>query len=791
MNNMLKNYLKIAWRNIQNNKMYAALNIIGLATGMAVALVIGLWVWDEVSFDTYHRQYDRLAQVMVNTTNGDKTYTGKTVSIPMGYELRDKYSNDFKHVSLVSFQAAHILAAGEKKISQTGVWAQEAFPVMFTLKMLQGRADALKDPSSVLLARSVAKALFDDSDPLNRMVRIDNKMEMKVAGVYEDMPYNTTHRDIKILLPWSRYVTEGWVKNAQTAWNNHMCQLYVQLNDHVDPVKADAKIKNVPTPHIDFSKEELLLHPMNKWHLHSQFEEGKITGGRIRVVWLIGIIGGFVLLLACINFMNLSTARSEKRSKEVGIRKAIGSLRQQLVAQFLSESLTMALLALIFAILMVELLLPLFNGLSDKNMSIPWDKPAFWAFILTFTFFTGLVSGSYPAFYLSGFKPIKVLKGTFRAGRSVTLPRKVLVVVQFTVSITLIIGTFIVYRQIQYAGNRPVGYTREGLITVDMNTPDIHGHYDAMRNDLLLTGAVADMAQSNSAPTEVWSNNIVSWKGKDPNVVVSPGTIAVSHDFGSTLGWTIKDGRDFSRAFPSDTGAFILNESAVKLTGFKNPVGEVIRWLDQDHMIIGVVKDMVMESPYQPIRPTIFHLNPNWARLITVRIKPDVPLSVGLAKIEPVFKKYNPGSPFVYKFTDEEYARKFNDERRIGNLTTIFAFLAIFISCLGLFGLASFVAEQRTKEIGIRKVLGASVFNLWKMLSMDFLSLVIISCVIATPVAWYFLHQWLQQYEYRTTISWWIFLIAAMGALILTLVTVAYQAIKAAIMNPVHSLKSE
>lgn len=790
---MLKNYLKIAWRNLRNSKMYSAVNIIGLATGMAVALLIGLWIWDEVSFNTYHRQYDRLAQVMVHAAFGDKIYTGRTVSIPMGHELQNKYATDFKHVALVSHPSAHILAAGDKKISQTGMWVQRAFPVMFTLKMQSGTADALKDPSSVLLAQSAARSLFGDADPLNKTVRIGNNTDMKVAGIYEDLPYNTAFRDIKLLLPWDRYVnnTESWIGSAQTQWDNHMCQLYVQLNDHVDLDKTNIRIKNIPTPHIKHAREELVLLPMDKWHLNNEFKNGKLVGGRIRMVWLIGIIGVFVLLLACINFMNLSTARSEKRSREVGIRKAIGSLRQQLIGQFLSESLIMSFMALVLAGLLVQVSLPFFNGISDKAISIPWSYPLFWALIAGFTFFTGIVAGSYPAFYLSGFEPVKVLKGTFRAGRFATLPRKVLVVVQFTVSITLIIGTLIVYRQIQHARNRPVGYTPEGLITVDMNTPDIYGHYDAIRNDLLQTGAVADMAQSNSAPTEVWSNNIVDWKGKDPGLVVSPGTIAVSHDFGNTIGWQIKEGRDFSRSFPSDTGAFILNESAARMTGFRNPVGEVIRWLEQDHVIVGVVKDMVMESPYQPIRPTIFHLQPSWTRLITLRIKPGTPLREGLVKIEPVFKKYNPGSPFVYKFTDDEYARKFNDEERIGNLTTFFAILAIFISCLGLFGLASFVAEQRTKEIGIRKVMGASVFNLWKMLSKDFVALVIIACAIAIPLASYFLHRWLQQYEYRTQISWWIFAAATIGALIITLATVSYQAIKAAIVNPIKSLKAE
>ncbi|HTE25367.1 ABC transporter permease [Flavitalea sp.] len=788
---MLKTYLKIAWRNLARNKMFSSLNIVGLATGMAVAITIGLWVWDELSFNKYHDQYDRLAKVLVNATNGNETFTGSSVSQPMGYELEEKYRDDFKYTSLASQPGPHILASGDKQLSNTGMWVQEAFPVMFSFRIIKGSADVLKNPTSILIAESVAKALFNNDDPVNQLVRLDNKREMKVAGVFRDLPHNTNHRDVKILLPWKSYVTEEYVKNAATQWENHMCQLYVQLMPNADLHKTSTKIKSVPTPHISFSREELMLQPMKNWHLYSEYKNGKQVGGRIGTVWLIGLIGLFVLILACINFMNLSTARSEKRSREVGIRKVIGSLRRQLIVQFLSESLTMALIALAAAVLMVQLSLSTFNGLADKQMSIPWTNPMFWILITSFTFFTGIISGSYPAFYLSGFKPIKVLKGSFKSSRAASVPRKVLVVIQFTVSVALIIGTIVVYRQIQYAGNRPVGYTREGLLTVDMNTPDLIGHYDAIRNDLMATGVVDNMAESNSAPTAVWSNNVVEWKGKDPGTVFSPGTIAVTHDFGNTLQWTIKEGRDFSRKFPTDTGAFILNESAVAATGFKDPVGKTIRWLDQEHVIVGVVNDMVMESPYQPIRPTIFHLNPAWARLITIRVKPGISLRDGLAKIEPVFRKYNPGSPFVYKLTNEEYEKKFNDERRIGNLTTVFAVLAIFISCLGLFGLASYVAEQRTREIGIRKVLGASVFNLWKMMSGDFVILVAISCGIAIPLSAYFLREWLQQYEYRTTISLWIFVIAAMSAIMLTLVTVTYQSLKAAIINPVKSLKSE
>jgi ABC-type antimicrobial peptide transport system permease subunit len=408
-----------------------------------------------------------------------------------------------------------------------------------------------------------------------------------------------------------------------------------------------------------------------------------------------------------------------------------------------------------------------------------------------FTLFTGLVSGSYPAFYLSSFEPIKVLKGTFRTGRFAALPRKVLVVIQFTVSVALIIGTIIVYQQIQYAKNRPVGYTREGLITIMMNTPDLHGKYNALRDELLKTGVVENMAQSSSPVTDIWSNQIgFEWKGKDPSTTPLFGIVAATHDYGKTMGWTIKEGRDFSRSF-SDTGAIILNESGVKLTGLKNPVGETIKWNDKDHPVVGVVKDLVMESPYEPVKPTVFFVEYGWASVITIRIKPGTPVRSALSRIEPVFKKFNPAGPFEYKFTDEQYAEKFANEERIGNLATFFAILAVFISCLGLFGLASFVAEQRTKEIGVRKVLGATVFNLWGMLSKDFFALVIISCCIAIPIAWYFLHQWLQRYEYRTSVSWWIFVASAMGAIMITILTVSFQAIKAALANPIRSLRTE
>ena len=541
-------------------------------------------------------------------------------------------------------------------------------------------------------------------------------------------------------------------------------------------------------------REQAVLFPMNKWRLYSDFKNGRAAGGRIQFIWLFSIIGVFVLMLACINFMNLSTARSEKRAKEVGIRKTVGSARGQLIRQFLSESVLVALVSFVFAVGLVLLLMPMFNKLADKKIQLPWGNTFFWLISLTFTFITGLISGSYPALYLSRFDPIKVLKGTFRVGRFASLPRKILVVIQFTFSIALIIGTIIVFKQIQYAKNRPVNYRSEGLITVAMSTPDLYGHYDAIRSDLLATGVVDDMAESSSPTTNVWSNQIgFSWQGKDPNSLPSFGTIAVTEDFGKTIGWQIiKGGRDFSKDFATDSSAMILNESAVKLVGMKQDiVGQTIQFNDKNFTVIGVIKDMIMESPYKPVTPTVFLYDRNWANVITVAIKQGAPIKSALSKIEGVFKKFNPAAPFDYTFNNEDYARKFSDEERIGNLATFFTILAIFISCLGLFGLASFVAEQRKKEIGVRKVLGASTYNLWRMLSKEFALLVFISCFIAIPLAWYYLNNWLKQYDYRTTISFWIFIASGVGALAITLITVSFQAIKAALANPVKSLRTE
>jgi putative ABC transport system permease protein len=797
---MIRNYFKIAWRNLVKNKAHTFINVTGLSVGMAVAVLIGLWIWNELSYDKYHQSYNRIVRVMQHQTFNGEIGSQNSIPLPLGYKLRDEYKVDFKYVVLSTWNFKHILANGDKKLSYAGSYMQAEAPDLLTLKMLKGTRSALKDQSSIMLSASLAKALFGNADPMFKPVKIDNQWNVKVTGIYEDLPHNTSFKELGFIAPWDLFMTtQPYLKDARTRWGNNSWQLFAQLQPGADMAKVEAKIKNLKMEGLKLNKDiigltfkaAIFLHPMNKWHLYSEFKNGINTGGDIKFVWMFGLIGIFVLLLACINFMNLSTARSEKRAKEVGIRKTVGSLRSQLIGQFFMESMLVTVFAFLLSLVLVQLILPWFNQVADKTVAVLWFNPVFWIMGIGFSIFTGIIAGSYPAFYLSSFQPVKVLKGTFKAGRFAALPRKILVVLQFTVSVTLIIGTVIVFRQVQFTKDRPVGYDRTGLIQVDMRTDEIHNHFDAVRNDLIQSGAIIEMAESDSPLTDVYSDNSgFKWRDKDPALQDDFGTIPVSPEFGKTAQWKILDGRDFEKNNLGDSSAMIANEAAVKFMKLKHPVGEPLEWY-RKFQIIGVVKDMVMSSPYEPIKPTLFFLTKGSSGMVDIRINPKLSPHQSLEKIEAAWKQYAPGSPFEYKFTDEQYAQKFSNEERVGKLAGFFTLLAIFISCMGLFGMASFMAEQRTKEIGVRKVLGASVFGLWRLMSIDFVVLVTIALLIATPTAYYFMNGWLQDYKYRADLSWWIFAGTAFGALLITVLTVSYQSIKAALMNPVKSLRSE
>jgi putative ABC transport system permease protein len=521
-------------------------------------------------------------------------------------------------------------------------------------------------------------------------------------------------------------------------------------------------------------------------------QEWRQYRGAIQYVWLFAVIGWFVLLLACINFMNLSTASSEKRAKEVGIRKAAGSLRVQLISQFFCESIFITVLAFVLSILIASISLPFFNEVANKKMTILWGNPFFWVLSLGFAIFTGIISGSYPALYLSSFNPVKALKGKFKTGRAAAIPRRVLVVLQFAVSIILIDSTVIVFRQIQFAKSRPIGYTRNGLVNIDMVTPEIRSHFTSIRGDLLRSGMVSEAAQSSSPVTAVMNTRgDITWREEDPSVVADFAAIRVRSEYGKTVGLQFDEGRDFSAQMLTDSSAVILNEAAVKYMGLKKPIGETVNMMGKSFNVIGVVKDMVMASAYEPVTQPIYFIAPGGFDDMIVKINPAVSAHEAISKIEAICKRYSESAPFSYKFADDEYDRKFSNESRIGKLSSVFAALAVFISCLGLFGMATFMAEQRTKEIGVRKVLGASVVNLWALLCRDFVILVLISVVIATPVAYYFMSNWLQHYQYRTEVASWIFVAAGCGALVITILTVSFQSIKAATTSPVKSLRSE
>ena len=794
---MIQNYFKIAFRNLAKNKGYGFINIAGLAMGMSVAILIGLWIYDEVTYDRSHENYGRIAQIMQHQTYNGQIATQTAVPFPLGAELRKNYGSDFKYVLMSTWGGRHVLAFGDKKLAKNGRYIEPQAPDMLSLKMLRGSSAGLKDPYSIMLSESAAKSFFGDADPIDKVLKMDNKLNVKVTGVYADLPYNSSFKDMQFMAPWSLFeINSPWMKNEEDPWRANSFQTLVQLNEHADIEKVSAKIKDVKVKNIRREqlkyKPEVFLNPMSQWHLYSEFKDGQRIGGQIEFVWLFGVIGTFVLLLACINFMNLSTARSEKRAKEVGIRKAIGSVRQQLIAQFFSESLIVVAMAFVLALVLVMLILPQFNIIADKKLSILWGNPYFWIAGLGFSILTAIIAGSYPALYLSSFQPVKVLKGTFRAGKFAAIPRKALVIVQFTVSIILIIGTTVVFRQIQFAKNRPVGYDRNDLVTINLLTADIHNHFEAIRDELKKSGAVSEIAESGSPATEVWSSTSgLAWKGKDPALSVDFHFNEVSHDYGKTVGWQFIDGRDFSTEYASDSMALVINEAAVKFMGLKNPVGEQMTWNGTPVRVIGVIKDMIVQSPYAEINPLFYSLSTQGGSIANIKMNPSEKPGDALAKIETIFKKYDTASPFEYRFVDDDYATKFFNEERVAKLTSFFSVLAILISCLGIFGLASFTAEQRTKEIGVRKVLGASVANLWQMLSKDFVILVVISCIISAPVAYYFLNGWLQKYQYRTEVSWWIFVLASLGALIITLLTVSYQAIRAALLDPVKSLKSE
>lgn len=789
---MIKNYLKIAWRNIVNSKVYSAINILGLAAGMAVALLIALWVSNEYSYDKFLPGYEQAYQVRRNFNSNGETLTFSSTSLKLADALKTNYP-EVEYVVPTDGIGSHGLLVGDKKLFLDGPRVGSDFLKVFPYRMLQGNAgSALKDAYSIVLTKATAIALFGDINVINKVVKVDNAFNLKVTGVVDDVPLNSSLQ-FKYLIPFSLLEqTNPYMKGAHDSFGNNGFNIFVKLKPGITYAQLAPKIKNMEKgeDNINAKNSEVIMQPLKDWHLYADYKNGIASGGFIEYVRIFSIIGILVLLIACVNFINLTTARSEKRAREVGIRKAIGSQRSNLIFQFLTESALITFIAFLCSLLFVQLALAPFNALTGTTIGIPFKSTSFWLIMMGFVLLTALLAGSRPAFYLSSFNPVQVLKGTIKVGRSATYSRKILVVMQFSCSIALIISTVVIYKQIQFAKNRESGYNISRLLTTYSNA-DLGKNYNALKNDLLQSGVVQSITQSSSPATDIWlHNNIDYWPGKLGAETVEMGAITVSDDYFKTLGMQIQSGRNYGNV-ASDTQNVVFNQAAIKRLRLKDPISKVIKYGGRQLRIIGVVKDALMLSPFAKADPTMFLYSSVPQDNLIYRLSSNINPHQAIDQLNRIFAKYNPAYPYTYRFVDDDYNRKFGQEVLVGKLSGIFALLAIFISCLGLFGLAAYIAEQRTKEIGVRKVLGATVSQLWFLLSKDFVLLVIISCIIASPVALYFLQGWLQKYEYRISVGPGVFIISAIVAIVITLITISFQAIKAAIANPVKSLRSE
>ena len=785
---MIRNYLKVALRNLWRSKGFSMINITGLAIGLASAMLISLWIYNQVTFDRFHKNDHELYQVWNRGIFDDRLNCWDNVPKILGPTLRLEYPEISNVVRTNS--RWFVTRTKDKKISSSALIADSTFLSMFSFPMVTGDANsALNNTYSLVITEKMAKKMFGGEEALNKVITIDSN-NFTVTGVLKDLPANTRF-DFEMILPWS-YMTKTGQDDKN--WGNNSCHTYVQLKSGTNAPMVNRKIQDVTKRHsAGQEQQEIFLHHISNWHLYSRFENGKIVGGRIELVVMFGIIACFILLIACINFMNLSTARSEKRAKEVGVRKVAGANKSLLVGQFLGESILIALIAGVFAALIVVLCLPSFNLLVAKQLVLPYNNIYFWLIAITFILVTGLLAGSYPAFFLSSYKPSEVLKGTFKKSHSAINPRKVLVVLQFTFAIILVISTIIVTQQIRHAREREAGYDRGQLVYLWLSG-DLYDKFQLLKNDVMRSGIAVSITRTNAPLTESFSNTWgYQWAGKSPNDKTIINTFVQDEGLVTTAGLKLLAGRDLDLdQYPTDSTGTLLNESALKVMGFKDPIGQIVKDGDVSYRVVGVIKDFVLESPFSKVAPMVIHgAHSNWFNIINIKLKPGHDVRKSIGELEKIYTKYNPAYPFEYHFVDEAYKRKFDEAQQLGTLTTLFAGLTIFISCLGLFGLAAYMAQNRTREIGIRKVLGASVLRITALLSKDFLLLVLIAFVIATPVAWYVMHAWLQDFSYRIKIEWWVFMLAGIISLLISIITVSYQAIKAAIANPVKSLRTE
>ena len=776
---MIQNYLKIAWRSLLRNRLLSLINIAGLSLGMACSLMIGLWVNDELQFNKGFKEVDRL--FFVRLTDG--TYTSEILPGPLAEALKKDVPEVDKATKFTVWSNDYLVKAGPRFAKKVGLYASTDFFEVFQYPVLKGDPSlAIQSPNAIVITRSVAQAFFGTVKAVGKTIQLNSEKYYRVGAVIENVPKNSS-----VQFDWVVTFSEGeesWMKT----WNNNAFHTYVRLKPNTTQAGAEAHMAGLLKRYrTDVSATERpILQPMEDVYLYGDYSNGKATGGRIGYVRTFSLVAFLILLVACVNFMNLATARSSLRAKEVGIRKVVGARRLALAGQFMSESFLLNVIAALVAVGLVHTALPFVNSLVDKQLAIEFARPVFWLGLLGLIGITSLVAGSYPAFVLSVMQPVRVLKGALASTPAGATFRKSLVVFQFSLSLFLIVGMLVIGRQMHYIRTKQLGLNRHDLLHIAVEG-NLRPRMDAFRQELQRSNAIQAVTMAGELPIRIGSTGSVSWAGKDPKADGSVSTMKVGVDFTKTLGVRLVAGRDFTAA---DTSNYLVNESAVKMMKLKNPIGAEIDFQRGKGRIVGVMQDFHLSSFHEPIRPLVLSNYPKWTNYFLIKTRPGQ-TAEAIAFIEQTARQLNPGYPFAYHFVDEEYEKLYRSETLVNTLINYFGVLAIFISCLGLFGLATFTAEQRTKEIGVRKVLGASVGGIVVLLSKDFLKLVALAIVIASPVAWWVMNQWLQGFAYQIDLSWWMFVVAGLLAVAIALLTVSFQSIKAALMNPVKSLKSE
>ncbi|TCC92012.1 ABC transporter permease [Pedobacter frigiditerrae] len=792
---MFKLNLKIALRNLWKNKTSSFINVIGLAIGLAACLMLLLYVTYEWNFDKQGKNTENLYTIMTNIPgdNGkiSNTFEGSTTAL--GPLLKEEIP-EIKHLARMNYLKKALIAVEENSFKKLGKFAEPEILKLFDYQYIVGNAaTAMQNPKSVILTESTAKVLFGSTQVLNRVVKYQDTEDLTVSAVIKDLPDNTSATlKFDFLMPWAFYeMVDASAKELN--WGNFSFVTMVLLDPNADATKVNQKIDKVVKAHLEQANQPYFLYQLSKLHLYGKFENGVNVGGDIEQIYLFVALAFGILMIACINFMNMATAKSEKRAKEVGIKKTIGANRISLIMQFLTESMVLTFIAVIVAIALLEIFLPTFNDLLNIKLSIGYFSASSWMWILGIVFLTGIIAGSYPAFYLSAFNPIQTLKRRIKSNGILAINlRQVLVVGQFCFAIVLIISTMVIYRQIQFIKNRPMGVDVNALVEVPQDG-ELKTKFEVVKSQLLKSGSVTAVSQSSVGLSHRGQNFMdVKWEGmaKPVNTQLF-NQVATTYDFIKTNGIKLKEGRDFSKNFASDSAGILISAAALKVFGYTNPIGKTVTIFDDKYTIVGVFDDYVWDSPYKSNNPVIVFFDPNRTGTITMRLNEANSIAQNIATITEITKQLNPAYPTEIKFLNSIYLEKYNSEKTLGILSNLFGGLAIFVSCLGLYGLVAYSAEQRTKEFGVRKVLGASLFNLMQLLSLSFVKMITVSIIISVPLSYYLMNEWLTKFEFHTEITWWIIPIAGLGTLMMALITVSFQAYKSAKANPVDALKYE